>query len=121
MLIVLPARATLSAWLFAPAAGATIWAARLLPPRWPKAFEVSTTVPGLLARRLVGERAGDRQVVGVEAVDVRSRRVALVAEHRLRLALVARRLLRQLDRPAEMFGNSAARSRIFLYASAPSL
>src|SRR6478736_2632566 len=39
MLILLPARATLSAWLFAPAAGATIWAARLLPPRWPKAFE----------------------------------------------------------------------------------
>src|SRR3954447_13162292 len=42
MLTLLPARATLSA-LFA--AGALIWAARLLPPRWPHDFEVSTTVP----------------------------------------------------------------------------
>src|SRR5262245_27376458 len=53
MLILLPTRATLSAWLLAPAAGALIWAARLLPPRCPKAFEVSTTVPACWA--VVGE------------------------------------------------------------------
>src|SRR6188472_3025821 len=45
MLSLLPARATLSAWLLAPAAGALIWAERLLPPRWPNVLDVSTTVP----------------------------------------------------------------------------
>src|SRR3954451_9999743 len=43
MLILLPARATLSAWLFA--VGPLIWAARQLPPRWPQLLEVRTTVP----------------------------------------------------------------------------
>src|SRR3954454_16523289 len=58
MLILLPARATLSAWLFAPAAGATICAARLLPPRWPKVFEVSTPAPAAAGRVPAGEPAG---------------------------------------------------------------
>src|SRR5829696_2109713 len=53
MVTLAPLSATLSAWLAAPVAGATICAARLFPPRWPKLLEVSTTVLGCWA--VVGE------------------------------------------------------------------